>query len=188
MELRHLAPSSHERLCVGNCIPPRILVRTKPLSEIIKSSFGLIHVRWVGHHSSRNVLIRIMKISPSQIRSKLGVIESASKWIGSGLGVAQCVRLTSFGWEPRRLKWIHHAKIIGRNQHQGGRDIGWNLPANLVVPSSHRRIRVEVKNMENSYIRIHFGDMRTTKQKRSVRRCSSSKSKASVRSNRWDGS
>jgi hypothetical protein len=60
----HLAPTFRERLCVGNCIPPRILVRTKALSKIIRPSSELIRIRWVGHHSSRNVLIRIVKIAP----------------------------------------------------------------------------------------------------------------------------
>jgi hypothetical protein len=81
------------------------------------------------------------KNSPSRIRSGLGVIKISPNRIGSGLGVAQSVRLTSSGWEPRGLKWIRHAKSIGRNRHRGGRDIGWNLSARLVVPSSRKRIR-----------------------------------------------
>jgi hypothetical protein len=188
MGLRHLAPSSRERLCVGNCIPYRILVSTKALSGIIRPSSGMIRIRWVGHHYNRNFLIRIVKISPSWIKSRLGVMKISPNWIGSRLGVSQSVILTSSRWEPRGLKCIHHSKIIGWNRHRGGRDIGQNLFTSWVVPSIRRRIRPKVKNRDTSYIRIHLGNMRTTKWERSVRRCSAPKSKASVRANSWDGS
>jgi hypothetical protein len=150
------------------------MVRTKALSRILRPSSRLIHIGWVGHHSRRNVLIRIVKISPG--------------WIGFGLGVSQSVRLTSSRWEPKGLKWIHHAKSIGWNQNQGGSDIGQNLSTSWVVPSSHRRIRPGVKKRDTSYIRIHLDDMRITKWERSVRRCSAPKSKASVGASSWDGS
>jgi hypothetical protein len=130
MGLRHLAPSSRERLCVGNYIPSRILVSTKALSRFIRNSSRLIRIRWVGHYSSRNVLIRIVKIAPSRIRSILGVMKTSPNWNGSRLGVIQSVRITSSRWEPGGLKWIFHAKIIGRNRHRGGRDIRQNLFTN----------------------------------------------------------
>jgi hypothetical protein len=81
--LRHLAPSSLERLCLGNYIPSRVLVSTMALSEIVKPSSRLIYKGLVGHHSSRNVLMRVIKTSPSQS--------------GSGLGVSQGMKLTSSG-------------------------------------------------------------------------------------------
>jgi len=114
-----------------------------------------------------------MKISPNRIRS--------------GLGVAQRVRLASSEQEPGGLKWIRHAKSIGRNRHRWGRNIGWNLSARLVVPPGCKRIRTEVKSRDTSYIRVHLRDMRTAKWKWSVRRCSSTKSNASVMANIWDG-
>jgi hypothetical protein len=130
-----MAPPSREIFYVGNCIPSRILVRTKTLSRIIRPSFGMIRIIWVGNLSSRNVLIRIMKISPGRIRSELGVVKVSPNRIGSGLGVAQSVRLISSRWEPRVLMWILHAKSIGWNRHRGGRDIRRNLSASWVVPS-----------------------------------------------------
>jgi hypothetical protein len=129
-----------------------------------------------------------MKIPPNWIRSGLGVMKTTPNRIGSGLGVSQSVILTSSMWELEGLKSIHHAKSIGQNQHRGGRDIGWNLSTSWVVLSNRRRIRPGVKNRDTSYIRIHLGDMKTTKWKVSVRRCSAPKSKASIRANSWDGS
>jgi hypothetical protein len=55
------------------------------LSDIIRPSSGIIHIRLVGHHSRRNVLLRVIEISPNRI--------------GSGLEVAQSVKLTSFELE-----------------------------------------------------------------------------------------
>jgi hypothetical protein len=145
-----MPPPSHERLCVGNCIPSRILVRTKTLSGITRTSSGIIRIRWVGNHSSRNVLIRIMKISPGRIRSELRVLKISPNRIGSVLGVAQSVRLTSSKWEYRGLKWIRHAKIIGWNRHRRDRDVRRNLSASWVVPSNCRRIRPGVKKRDTS--------------------------------------
>jgi hypothetical protein len=85
--LQHLAPHSLERLWLGNCIPSRVLVSTMALSRIVRPSSRMIHKGGVGHHSSRNVLMRVIKISP--IRS------------GPRLGVAQSVKLTSSRCESR---------------------------------------------------------------------------------------
>jgi hypothetical protein len=69
-------------------------------------------------------MIRVMKIAPSWISSKLRVVKIAPKWIRSRLGGAQDIRLTSFEWESGGLKWIHYAKSIGQIRHRGDRDIG----------------------------------------------------------------
>jgi hypothetical protein len=68
-------------------MPSRVLVRTMALSDIINPFSGLIHRRLFGHHSSWNILLRVIEIPPSQIRY--------------GLGVSQSVKLTSSGWELR---------------------------------------------------------------------------------------
>jgi hypothetical protein len=83
--LQNLALSSLERLCLGNRNPSRVLVRTMALSGIVRPSSRMIHKRFFGHHSSRNVL--------------MGVIKNAPSWSGSRLGVAQGVKLTSSGCE-----------------------------------------------------------------------------------------
>ena len=124
MGLRHLTPSYCKRLSIRSCIPSRVLVRTKNLSEIIRPTFGLIHKIWIGHCSSKNVLIRVMKIAPSWISSKLRVVKTAPNWIRFRLGGAQDIRLTSSRWEPIGLKMIRHAKSIDWNRHRGDRDIG----------------------------------------------------------------
>ena len=87
MGLQHLALSSLGILCLGNCCPSRVLVSTMDLSRIVRPSSKMIHKRLVGHHSSRNVLMSVIKNSPS--------------WSGSGLGVAQGVKLTSSMHESR---------------------------------------------------------------------------------------
>jgi hypothetical protein len=50
-----------------------------------KTLLELIHEGLVGYHSSRNVMLRVLTISPN--------------WSGSRLGVAQGMKLTSFGCE-----------------------------------------------------------------------------------------
>jgi hypothetical protein len=68
-----MAPSSLERLLLGNHSPSRVLVSTMALSGIVRPSYELIHEGLVGNHSSRNVLMRVVKNSPSQSGSTLGV-------------------------------------------------------------------------------------------------------------------
>jgi hypothetical protein len=46
------------------------------LFGIIRPSSRLIHIRWVGHHSNMNVLLRVIETAPSRIRSRLGVAQS----------------------------------------------------------------------------------------------------------------
>jgi len=75
--LWHLVPSSLERLWLGNCNPSRFLVSTMALFRIVRPSSKLIHNGLVGRHSNRNVLMRVIKTSPT--------------WSGPGLGVAQGV-------------------------------------------------------------------------------------------------
>jgi hypothetical protein len=85
MGLQHLAPSSLERLWLGNYSPSSVLVGTMSLFRIIRPSSELIHKGLVGNHSSRNVLMRVVKTTPN--------------WSGSRLGVAQGMKLTSSGCE-----------------------------------------------------------------------------------------
>ena len=148
--LRHLTPSSCKRMSIRSCVPSRVLVRTRTLSGIKIPSPEWIRERWIGHHSNRNVLIRVMKIAPSCINSKLRVVKTSPKWIRSRSGGAQDIRPTSSGWVSRGLKWIRYAKIIGQIWHRGDRDIGRNLSTSLVVPSSRRRIRPGVKEGDTS--------------------------------------
>jgi hypothetical protein len=56
------------------------------LSSVINPSSGIIHKILVGHNSSWNVLLRVIKIIANRIRY--------------GLGVSQSMKLTSFWWEP----------------------------------------------------------------------------------------
>jgi hypothetical protein len=175
--LWHLAPSSQERLCLRKCSPSRILVSTMALFRIVRSSSEMIHKSLFGHHSSRNFLMGVIKIAPS--------------WIGSRLGVAQSLKLAPSECESGGYRWIRHAKCIDQNQHRGGRGVGWNLrrilPARLIVPPKRKRIRPRVKRRNSSHIRSHLRDLRTTKQKWSIRMSSASNSNASIRANSWDG-
>jgi hypothetical protein len=86
------------------------MVSTIALSRIISPSSRLIHRMLAGHHSSRNFLLRVIKIS--------------ANWIGSSLGVYQSMKLTSPRWKYEGKRWIHHAKSVFRNQHRGCRGIG----------------------------------------------------------------
>jgi hypothetical protein len=79
--LRHLAPSSLERFCLRNCNPSRVLVGPMALCGIVRTFSRMIHKRLLGNHSRMNVLMGVIKVSPS--------------WSGSGLRVAQGVKLTS---------------------------------------------------------------------------------------------
>jgi hypothetical protein len=144
--LWHLVPSSLERLCLRNCSPSKVLASTVAMSGIVRPSSRMIHKRLVGHHSSRNVLMGVINIAPSQI--------------GSGLGVSQSMKLTSFRCESGGYRWICHAKRVGRNHHRGGRGVGQNLrrslSARLVVPPRSNRIRPGVKSRNASCIRSIF--------------------------------
>jgi hypothetical protein len=58
-----------------NNSPSRFLVSTMALDGILRTSSRMIHIRLVGHHSSRNILLRVIEIAPSQIGSGLGVAQ-----------------------------------------------------------------------------------------------------------------
>jgi hypothetical protein len=147
------------------------------LPGIIIPSSRLIHKRVVGHHYSRNFLMRIIKTSLN--------------WSGSGLAVSQGMKQTSFKCESRGKRWIHHAKHVGRNQYRGGGCKGWtirnSLSTRLVTPSRSNRIRLGVKRRNSSNGRSHLRDMSTTKQEWSMWRSCAPKSNARIRANHCDG-
>jgi hypothetical protein len=74
----------------GPKLPGKIVVgESQPIqgSRIIKTHFEIIHKGLVGNHSSRNFMMRVVKIAPSRSSSRLGV--------------SQGLKMTSFGCESR---------------------------------------------------------------------------------------
>jgi hypothetical protein len=80
-----MSPCYREMLLLGNRNPYRVLVCTMALSEIVKPPSKLINKGLVGHHSSRNFIMRVINIPPN--------------WSSSRLGVFQSMKLTSSWWK-----------------------------------------------------------------------------------------